>query len=145
MAGEDEIVVNEEARVLMNGLESHDPGAPSVTAVQQVTGASKSGGSQDYRAAMKNFAADSHTTFQNLLQAIQADCATAIDAIDDFHRQDDEIATILKKYNLEVHDAALASQFGSGTAGATGNAAPVNAPSASASTAPSPDSGDSNW
>lgn len=110
MAGDDTIVVTEEAREMMRGLETNDPGEPSAISIRQVTGAHMSNGATTYRSAMSEFAETSHKKFQELLGALRADCATAVEALDDLNRQDEEIMAMLRNLDQETEAAAEVSK-----------------------------------
>lgn len=110
MAGDDTIVVTEEARELMRDLETNDPGAPSSSAIRQVTGAHLSTGGSEYRNAMQQFASLSHDKFRGLLEDVRKDCATAVKALEDLNSQDQEIMAMLRNLDQETEAAAEASR-----------------------------------
>lgn len=123
MAGDDTIVVTEEARELMRDLETNDPGAPSSTAIREVTGAHLSTGGSTYRGAMQEFAETSHTKFQSLLSDIRNDCATAVKALEDLNSQDQEIMAMLRNLDKDTEAAAEVSRAATAGGGGGGHTA----------------------
>lgn len=135
MAGEGEIVVNEEAREIMLDLGRNNPGAPSSVAITHATGAKMSQGSTRYHAGMRTFGKAAHARFQMLMELVKQDCASAIEAIDDLHRQDQEIMRLLTSYETETQDAIDAGNRSS--VAFTKTKEPHIAPQS--------ESGDTNW
>lgn len=118
MAENDIILVKEEARDIMRDLEKS---VPTSTPTATVVGARSSAGAMEYRNAMASFMGDSIRQFRSLMNAIHKDCGNAIEAIDDLHRQDEEIMALLKKYDeeFEATKTSTSTTTSSGAPGTT--------------------------
>lgn len=102
MAGGDEILVDEEARGIVSGLESFNAGNPSPSSAESVDGPASTPMSAYYRAKTREFAVSAQASVAQLVEYIRLDAQNAVAAIDDFHRQDQEIMEMLKRLESET-------------------------------------------
>lgn len=123
MSGDGEIAVNEEARTLVRNLENYDPGAPSTNAMGTALGVNVTTGSQHYRNTMSSAGETVRKGYDFVMGEVARTCANAISAIESMQGQDQEIAAILRKYEVEIEPMGGSTSSTSSSSGSTGTRA----------------------
>ncbi|QBE49389.1 hypothetical protein [Leucobacter triazinivorans] len=108
MAGGKRIGASSDAGDEVRALRSYDPGAPSESEMQVVSGTDAAAG-RIYRSQMQTAGLAFFADFSRHLREIQSDCEASAAMIEEMHALDDEIASALRHMEVPV-DAPASSE-----------------------------------
>ncbi|WP_449283694.1 hypothetical protein [Leucobacter sp.] len=116
MAGGKRIGASSDAGDEVRALRSYDPGTPSESDMQVVSGTDAAAG-RAYRSQMRTAGLAFFADFSRQLREIQADCEASAGIIEELHELDEEIASALRQMEIPADTSPAGPASGPSSTG----------------------------